>query len=133
MSKKATQMPDKNYNFIQLQQLWKEGSLTLEEGVTQLLYALFRFEERRQRLDFKLMPYQPLGEEFQTLQTYESIKAAAESQEFIEAMQTDKSAAYKAMDFALEHYTTLELRFMQMEREVEAMIQKLDNTSSHLN
>ncbi len=133
MSKKARRMPDGNHNFIELRRLWKQGTFTLEECVTQLLHAMLRFEKRKTQLDFKLLPYQPIEEEFQNLQSYESLKAQADSQALMDAMKKDKSAAYRAMDFALDHYATLEFRFIQMERECEEMIRKLDSKSSHLN
>ncbi len=98
-----------------------------------MLYAMIRFDKRRTQLDLKLMPYQSIGEEFENLQSYEDLQSQAESDELLKAMQKDKSAAYKAMDFALDHYATLELRFIQMERECEEMIRTLDTKSSHLN
>ncbi len=133
MSKKARQMADGNYNFLELRQLWKQGGFTLEECITQMLYAMVRFDKRRTQLDLQLMAYQPLEEEFEGLQSYEALQSHAESNELLKAMQKDKSAAYKAMDFALDHYATLELRFIQMERECEEMIRNLDTKSSHLN
>ena len=133
MSKKARQMPDGNHSFVELQQLWRQGVFTLEECITQLLHAMVRFEERRLRLDMMLLPYQVDPEELSTWQSYEALLAETKGKNLMEAMQKDKSAAYQAIDFALEQYAMLEVQFIQMEVECAEMIRLLNQDSSEFN
>lgn len=133
MTKKARQTPDAHYSFIELQELWKRGALTLEECLTQVLHAMVRFEARKAQLDFKMLPYKSTEGESQTWQSYEALKAQAESGELLQAIEQDKRTTYQAMDFILEQFAVLELKFMQMEREAEELIRKRDTSSSHLN
>jgi len=133
MNKEARNMPDKGHSFVELHKLWKQGTYTIEECITQVLHTLIRFERRKNRLDMKLLQYRPSEEEMETLKSYQSLQVEAESKQLLEAMQADKSMAYQAMDFALEHFATLEMSFLQIERECETMLQLLDEKRSYLN
>lgn len=133
MSKKARQMPDQHYSFMELRDLWKRGGLTLEECLTQVLHGMMRLENKKAQLDLKLWSYQFTKGELQTWQAYEALKTEAESEDPFQATEQDKKRLHQAMDFILEQFATLELKFIQRERESEEMIRKLDTTSSHLN
>ena len=98
-----------------------------------MLHAMVRFEARKVQLDFKMLPYQSTEGEPQIWQSYETLKAQAESGELLQAIEQDKRMVYQAMDFILEQFAALELKFMQMEREAEELIRKRDTSSSDLN
>jgi hypothetical protein len=133
MSSKARQMPDQHYSFMELQDLWKRGKLTLEECITHLLHAMIRFEAKKSQLDLKLLPYKATDEGLQMWQSYETLKVQAESNELLQAIEQDKKMVYQGLDFMLEQFAVLELKFLQVEREAEELIRRLDSSSSHLN
>jgi hypothetical protein len=133
MSAKARQMPDEHYSFMELRDLWQRGALTLEECLTHVLHGMIRFESKKAQLDFKLLPYKSSEEGRPLWQSYETLKAQAESGELLQAIEQDKKMVYQAMDFILEQFATLELKFIQMEREGEELIRRMDTSSSHLN
>ncbi|MDM8518527.1 hypothetical protein QUF64_00665 [Anaerolineales bacterium HSG6] len=133
MSKNARNQLDKRHSFVELHQLWKQGTYTIEECITQVLHGLLRFEERKNRLAMKLVQYRPSEEELAALNSPESSKFKADTQQLLAAIQTDKSATYEAMDFVLENLTTLEISFLHHERECEAMFRLMDDKQSHLN
>ncbi len=133
MSKKARQMPDGHHSFVELRGLWKQGAFTLEECITQLLHAAVRFETRRQQLELKMLPYQSKLETIETWQNYEATKNQTENQDLIMALEQDRKKAYEAMDVLLDQYATLELKFIQAERECEDILRELDRGSSRLN
>ena len=133
MDAKARRTPDQNYSFMELREIWKVGTLTLEECITQVLHILVRLEAKKTQLDFKLLPYKSTEEGLQMWQSYQALKTQSESGELLKALGKNPKKLYEAMDFILEQFAALELMFIQLEREVEEMISKLDSTSSHLN
>lgn len=133
MDANARQTPDQNYSFMELREIWKAGTLTLEECMTQVLHILVRLEAKKTQLDFKLLPYKSTEEGLQVWQSYQALKTQAETGELLKVLGEGQNKLYEAMDFILDQFAALELMFIQLEREAEEMINKLDSTSSHLN
>ena len=133
MSQKARQMPDGNYSFGELRDVWNQGTLTLEECMTQTLYTMIRFEARKAQLDLKLLQFRMAEWDAQTWQTFEELREQVKSEALLEAMQHEKKNSYETMDFILDHGVMLEMKLIQAERRCEEMLRKLDETASDLN
>ncbi len=133
MSKRARQLPDAGHSFIDLQRLWKQGNYTLEECLTQLLHAIVRFEARKNQLDFKLRQFSAPEDVVNAMDAFEVQQIKTESEQYLTAISEDKRKLYEAMNFILEQLAVLEMRFIQLEREFDALATQLDNKRSYLN